>query len=117
MPSRRAAFGLKRTTMGTIVSVLTLPFRRPLVTTALLTGGLIGSSVLFGPISTLQGVTRAATAINSAYAAAKHTATGMYWHFTCPGRMAAIKRMGSVANATPEQLLDAARVKQACTPT
>jgi hypothetical protein len=96
--------------------IITFPLRRPLVTTALLMGGLVSSSAIFGPVATLQGVTTAASAIDSAYAATTHAAMATYWHFACPGKMAAINRMGSIASATPEELRYAADVKQACTP-
>jgi hypothetical protein len=115
-PLQRRGLSCLTRDMGRIVSVFTFPLRRPLVTTALLTGGLVSSSAIFGPIATLQGVTAAAGAIDSAYAATTHAAMETYWHFACPGRMAAINRMGGIASATPEELRYAADVKQACTP-
>jgi hypothetical protein len=102
--------------MGRIVSVLTFPFRWPLLTMALLMGVLVSSSATFGPIATLQEVTTAASAIDSAYAATKHAVMETYWYFACPDKMAAVNRMGSIASATPEELRYAADVKQACTP-
>ena len=102
--------------MGTVASVLTSPLRHPVRTFGIGAAGLVASAVFFGPVETIQGLSSAATGVSAAYSAAKREVVGAYWRVECPSQMEAVKHMGSIGSATPEQLRFAAEVKEACTP-
>jgi hypothetical protein len=71
--------------VGAVISTLTFPVRRPLLTAALAGATLAASVHFFGPVATFDAMSKGAEGISSAFSGGAKLVTGIRNAVTCPG--------------------------------